>query len=1306
MDLIDLKLTPARIKELSSLSDRLHKELITEPYMMSKETKEHLKRLLKDSLEAYDLFRNEIWEEALIGQRVVYIHSSNDTIKNLPWQLLSEERPGLVFTTGAQKSLSKYDRLSPFPLKILIMVSSPNTILEELNYEEEERRVIQAFGPLLAEGKVEIDFTHDGSLQALRDKLISNKFHILHFTGHAHFENNEGKLILEDHLTGEAIPTPAIEFNKILSEAETMGQRPELVVLSACQSAQYIKGKELQGISETLIKAGVPSVIAMSSVISDKLAIEFEYELYKNLAEGGSLTNAYSNGIHHIRKEEQKYKEKPEFIVAQWLVPRLLLNYDIDFFIDKSLPYKKLDFNQLNDITKGRAEILNSSIITEGFNFIGRRKERREAHRELGEGNSIIINGAGGLGKTTLARAIVYRMMLANPGLGIIQFKAEQDTNNFLDTVENYLNKYLKHYEFDASEYEKEPLIGLKKACEIIQEKNAQVIFVFDNLEDFLSDSRSQEKRNWNKVDFPELLEILFFLCARTSYPLILTSRYAINDLEDYLYKINLNEVPFWEFYRKCKELGIEDIYSGYSHSLKEKGNTILINSHIHLVRELYRRFGANYRCLEFFFEIINKLDWDKRNQLINNLIKLEIDALEKNVGSELYQRMSENFMFSELIGQMTSKEKRAICLLSKFRIPVYPMALNWDKAKPEFDDKFLEGLVNNYSLVEKTYSTKSDFHLYSVTPIVKGIIGHTNMLTECVFDPNKAAEYHEYLAKQGQAENALKSDLEALNFFIEAGNLREIKRLSLYIAQRLSYDRDYDRAVMVLERVEKILGSQADCEFLDTLIQSLTNSSFKNTDRILGYCDRVINMANKSIEDWPRYKCFALMYKAKIKQPLDSREARNIAKEAIKIAEQHLPVSATIKGKIVLADILYRSGDINDAIDLLIETQSLCEEIDKDVYTGEYNNLLGSTINQLGLCYAELDNKNDIAIKYYEKAVEIALEIEDNVNAAIAVASQAELYQKEGNYNKALELYEDSVGIFKQYELHRFTCDTYKKKAQVHYKMYEWESAIESFKEAYNYFQFLDEYRQGSFFRGAQIIQKIGDTYFLLQNYSESINYYKFYVDLLSKSKEGWLPDVLINLCRSFIEENKMEEAKGLLDRIFKLDIPSDPYIESQFLLLRGVVLKQNNEYGTAKEYFQKALSIIVAKEEKKHLHFILELKIRIGEIDILTGQRESGLESFQRIIKDLEQENLTDNINVQLMIVLRLLGNVLFENGYYEVSIIPYLWLDYLVDVLNITRSAQIVSHKLRAIEAEIGKNKYAELTKNYPSSIRKSK
>jgi len=123
------------------------------------------------------------------------LHPDNE-ILNLPWSMAVDNVSGQPLGGIARLFLAKsipgyFNEKSKdltgaaAPLKILIMVSSPEDPGDRVNkgwekrlsFEEEEFEILKAFEPLIQTGRVEIDFTEDGSLEALERKLKANKYH-------------------------------------------------------------------------------------------------------------------------------------------------------------------------------------------------------------------------------------------------------------------------------------------------------------------------------------------------------------------------------------------------------------------------------------------------------------------------------------------------------------------------------------------------------------------------------------------------------------------------------------------------------------------------------------------------------------------------------------------------------------------------------------------------------------------------------------------------------------------------------------------------------------------------------------------------------------------------------------------------------------------------------------------------------------------------------------------------------------------------------------------------------------------------
>ncbi|MEI2692691.1 MAG: NB-ARC domain-containing protein [Anaerolineae bacterium] len=76
--------------------------------------------------------------------------------------------------------------------------------------------------------------------------------------------------------------------------------RPRLVFLSSCQTAQQDPGDAFRGLAPALIRAGVPAVLAMQGYVPMKTAQPFAAEFYSRLLEHGLLDLACNRARSHL----------------------------------------------------------------------------------------------------------------------------------------------------------------------------------------------------------------------------------------------------------------------------------------------------------------------------------------------------------------------------------------------------------------------------------------------------------------------------------------------------------------------------------------------------------------------------------------------------------------------------------------------------------------------------------------------------------------------------------------------------------------------------------------------------------------------------------------------------------------------------------------------------------------------------------------------------------------------------------------------------------------------------------------------
>lgn len=173
------------------------------------------------------------------------------------------------------------------PLRVLVMISSP-TDLPELAVQREKQLLAGTTGDLVAAGLLEIEVI-DGTgprgratLGALQKALIE-EFNVLHFIGHGGFDEQrqEGVLALERD-DGTADLVSGGRLGTLLHDAQAM----QLAVLNACEGARTSTHHPFSGVGQSLVRQGLPAVVAMQTEISDRAALVFAHEFYWFLTRG------------------------------------------------------------------------------------------------------------------------------------------------------------------------------------------------------------------------------------------------------------------------------------------------------------------------------------------------------------------------------------------------------------------------------------------------------------------------------------------------------------------------------------------------------------------------------------------------------------------------------------------------------------------------------------------------------------------------------------------------------------------------------------------------------------------------------------------------------------------------------------------------------------------------------------------------------------------------------------------------------------------------------------------------------------
>ncbi|WP_282777978.1 tetratricopeptide repeat protein [Phaeodactylibacter xiamenensis] len=903
---------------------------------------DNLRQSMREVLEAQPELP-EILEAARTQHQLVQLTHEDNTLLNLPWRLAVEDIPYLYLTKGLPASRQNEQALqNPLPLKVLVMISSPEDTHARLSYEEEEDQIIQAFGPLYEHGQVQLDFTEDGSLQSLKRKLKENHYHILHFSGHGTFRDGQGWLELEDGLRMEKQLTSAADFAAALNAKPE--HCPALVLLSSCQTAQGQKEETFKGVSNRLLEIGVPAVVAMGLSISDYFATVFASHLYQQLAEKEPLHRAFQSAVRFTQQEEARlYPKQPP---AQWMIPQLYTNGTVSNLVDWKAAYTPLAFQNYKFITGQHALLLERH---EGYQFLGRRRERRQALPLLMNKQPVLLRGQGGVGKTAMAEHLVQRLALQDGS--IYPFVFNENTARLEDVIKA-MKDYLRteHDEFlidneveEASDEAMKQFLYLLKRVK----KVCTPCFVFDNLETFQS-----EPGGSFATEYSDTKEVIGFLYQNKLCPLLLTGRYPLGDFPE-VEEIDLNQVRFADFLKKCQQLGLDKL-------LREKATTALKKAapgtFQELAKQLHQSFGGNYRALEFF----DKLYRQHQEQAENTLATLH-DYLEQYKGDVLHE-MSENLVFNQLLGLLTEKERHCLGLMYPFRRPVLPLAIAMQEAEISDEEKALERLVQLTLLErqEEPLDTEQSLEYYYLTPLVRGMLEQVE-LQRPVFSEEKAGDYYYHIDKTVNHRNY--SDLkEAWQHYYTAKRKERVNEIGDVLCHFYYGTSQFQLSYFYGLRTEELLGDATH--------------------------DRIYNNLGLILDLYGQYDAALQYYE---KSLVVKKEKGNIQGEG-----------ATLNN---ISQIFKARGDYGKALEYLEQSLKISQQIGDR--SGE-----STTLGNIASIYKKQGDRNK-ALQYFEKDLGICQEIGDSNGMAITLHNIGTMHFEQENWEAAVPFIVQAYTIF-----------------------------------------------------------------------------------------------------------------------------------------------------------------------------------------------------------------------------------------------------------------------------------------------------
>ncbi|MDX1941613.1 MAG: tetratricopeptide repeat protein [Saprospiraceae bacterium] len=1005
--ILQLNLTPEQAQSLQTIAGQFNRELEANNFPNAA-TLQQLKTALQEALWAQAGFA-KFWEAAKVDHNLnsLCLVHERTAIRNLPWQLATEENQELSIYKAIKPDLPNHQASLGEPLKILFMVATPAGVTQ-LNFEQEEKKLLLALLPLMGKGLVQVHFTNNGSLEDLEEKLLENKFHVLHFSGHGSYRNGKGTLALEAPLTGELKEADVDTLTDLFDRLNKKGRRPDLVVLSACQTAQGESG-ELAGIADALIRENIPAVIAMASSVLDDCAAHFTTAFYDFLSQGLPLPDAFQKATKAMRAfEVQRYKPAEnrlpngQFLASgQWLIPQLVMSQQVQQLVDKTAERSELAFTFDDAYLQKEENLLNFLKRHSNYVFAGRRKEIQLAFQALKNKKNVLLKGQGGVGKTALAEHLAIRLLASNPRTKVFTHSEKTPAaQSLLDQMQEYLTKDKQQFSVVSE------LALIEKLDEQVSYLLKQVsqhchpFFIFDNVETFQIYDKDKSIWIWNVDKHEDVLTALQTLNNSLLHPfIIITGRYPLVELVS-LEECNLNTVPFGDFIKKCWQLSFSTLADALEKdklsvgTLKRTGEGKTTFEAV--VKLLHTTLGGNYRALEFFDELYAR----EKDQIVALLDKLDQLKDDPTLQDEVLHRMSENLVFEQLLRYLNAEDQDTLSLLARFRIPVLPMAVGMQRETADRSRALAQ--LTNLTLVEQQTGIDGR-NRYYVTPLV-GELLKRNHFIEAPFSADNAGAYHEYIHDEDLYLNWLDELSEAFEWYFEAQKVDGVNRIGYRLNNFYYNVQQFRLSLEYGLRSEEVAQEQTYGNIWNNL--GLTLQIFGQLEPALHYYEKSLAY-DKGIDDRKRegimLNNISQIYL--IKGNFDV--AMSYLQKAITVFQENNDLE--LKGKVLISisEIHRLKGDYDLALNYLKQSINIFQE------TGDREGE-GTALNNISQVYMNIADY-DQTLFYLKQSFEIIREIGDRLKEGTILMNISKVYDAQKDFQTALDYLHQSLVIRKE---------------------------------------------------------------------------------------------------------------------------------------------------------------------------------------------------------------------------------------------------------------------------------------------------
>ena len=921
-----------------------------------------------------------------------------DLLWRVPWEYLHDGNEflalsGKAYLTRKPIGLGEVAAVkSPQPLRLLVVVSSPNK-LPELNTEKEIRVIQEAIDPARGKGWLEIDYLEIATLTNLRSKIRHFQPHILHYTGHGGKLpfSNETYLACEDD-DGELKPIFGDDLRRITADCDSL----QLVVLSGCMTAQTHHLDALKGIGTSLLQDSLPAVLAMQYSVLDESAIAFAAKFYEELSRGSSVVEA----VNEVRLRLYDLRGKDR---ADWGLPALYLRTPEIRLIDTTVPPKPR-------ATKPERVDIGGLPVVRGF--VGRKKEIRDIRQAINHPQmpAVYIYGLGGVGKTALTAKIIEKVKQDKSVEAVCVIRCDKIEPAFANVIEklaSFISFQGKEGHAQAGQILKESRIAIDERVSLFNNaiKDHRYLFIFDNFES--SFVKHAPRGRLKDEELTRFFSSLFDHNWHSTF--LFTCRYQWRLLSDKSDK---------GYYLKCG-LPIENLLTVHLPGLTTHQTIQHMNNLAGPLSKLnYREQSRLLPLIKGHPKTVELLDSYLHKHTVSQVLE------DESLRGKVIEDIGAYFM-DGLWQDLNKDEHQALGILAVFRKPL--TAQDIQSLVPE---KEALNKLTGYSLLQ----LEGEGRGFVVHPVVSEYVLAKVGKQECSKLHKKASDFyihqHDEFLKEMHKE--MKAEpLTVLCAMMEILSQRGMREQAdamtsslLEIHHHLFEAAEYEQASEIVTAIHDYLAMQGLRELAKELLKKSINSREGFGKYVaMGNLATLINREGKWQVALDTYgECLEFFRSIDAKSQISSvisqqaliyqrqgeyEKALSLEQESLVLAEEVGNKEEIIISHYRIAQLLYFMEKYDEALKQGEKGLEMARELGNQPIEATFLHHLGLTLNEL--------NSPEEAFKRFSESLAIQEQIGNKSGQADSLGEIGKLLRRAGQFKEALDCFQRILSIHRE---------------------------------------------------------------------------------------------------------------------------------------------------------------------------------------------------------------------------------------------------------------------------------------------------